>query len=70
MANQKKVVVKGGGENLYRVTVSGRTHSVDKVSVGLISNSYKNIGKADSLEDALSIIRSHSGREIDKIKTW
>ena len=70
MSQSKKVVVNGGGDNLYRVSISGRTHSIDKVSVGLISNSYVNIGKTESLEDALSIIRSHSGCEIDTIKSW
>jgi len=68
MSKRKKVVTKGG--SLYRVTVSGRTHSVAKVKVGFLGDSYKEIGKADSLEDALSIIKSHSGREIDRISNW
>lgn len=67
MSTMKKVVVRGGGSNLYRITVSGRKHSVEKVMVHIFSNSYKNIGRTDSLEDALSLIRSNSGREIESI---
>jgi len=72
---RKKIVVKGSGANLYRITYnetsSGRkTVTVEKVSPGFISSSYKHIGTASSLEDALSIVRSYSGREIDKIADW
>lgn len=69
MTGTKRVVVRGGGSNLYQITVSGRTHSVQKVTVNLLSNSYKNIGRTDSLDDALSLIRSHSGRDIESISS-
>lgn len=70
MSDKKKVVVRGGGSNLYRITVSGKSHSVEKVTVKPLSNAYKNIGRTDSLEDALSLIRSHSGQDIESISGW
>lgn len=70
MSDKKKVVVRGGGSNLYRITVSGKAHSVEKVTVNPLSTSYKNIGRTDSLDDALSLIRSHSGQDIESISGW
>lgn len=62
---QRKVVVKGGGANLYRVSESNGTFHVYKVSVW---GSDSAIGTARRLEDALALIRSHSGREIERIE--
>jgi len=67
MSNDKKVVVKGGGKNLYKISESGGWHYVYKVDVGFFSNSNNSIGKAKSLSDALDIIKSHSGRDIQEI---
>lgn len=67
MSSLKRIVVQGGGNNLYQVRISGTDHLVEKVAVGLISNSYQKLGRAESFDDALSIIRSHSGREIQSI---
>jgi hypothetical protein len=64
--SERQVVVKGGGENLYKVSESGGWFYAYKVSVGLL-NSNKSIGKAKSLGDALELIKSHSGRAIEKI---
>lgn len=64
---KKRVVVKGGGANLYRISISGNKHFVQHASVGLLMNSYKDIGKTSSLDDSLSLIRSHSGNEIKEI---
>ncbi len=66
----KRVVIKGGGSNLYQVTYSSGYYHAYKVNVGIFSNDYDEIGKASSFEDALSIIRSYSGRDIDEISTW
>ena len=65
----KKVVTKGGGDNLFKINISGNKHYVKLVKVGFI-NSYIDIGETRSLEDALSLIRSYSGNEIDKITDW
>lgn len=67
MSNDKKVVVKGGGKNLYKITESGGWYCVYKVDVGLMSNSSNNIGKTKSLPDALDLIKSHSGKDIQEI---
>ena len=67
MSNDKKIVVKGGGKNLYRITESGGWHYVYKVDVGFISNSSNNIGKTKSVSDALDLIKSHSGKDIQEI---
>lgn len=62
---RKKVIVRGGGENLYYVSESGGWFYAKK---GSVWGSDKDIGKARSLEDALSIIKSHSGQEVEKIE--
>ncbi|MDP2433145.1 MAG: hypothetical protein Q8O33_14120 [Pseudomonadota bacterium] len=67
MSNTRRVVVQGGGKNLYKISESGGWHYVYKVDVGFLADSAKNIGKTRSLEDALAIIRSHSGRDIQEI---
>ena len=64
MAN-RKIVVRGGGDNLYWVSDSGGVFYVKK---GSVWGSGTDIGKTTSLDDALSIIKSHSGREIEKIE--
>ena len=62
---KKKVVVRGGGENLYYVSDSSGVFYVTK---GSVWGGGTDIGKANSLEDALAIIRSYSGRDIEKIE--
>jgi hypothetical protein len=67
MSNTRRVVVQGGGKNLYKISESSGWHHVYKVDVGFLTDSSKSIGKTHSLEDALAIIRSHSGRDIQEI---
>lgn len=67
MANEKKVVVKGGGKNLYKISESNGWHYVYKIEVGLMSSGKSEIGKTRSMPDALDLIRSYSGREIQEI---
>lgn len=66
----KKVVVRGGGSNLFKVSCYDGTYSVYKVKVGILTDDKYEIGKSKSFDDALSIIRSYSGREIDHISSW
>lgn len=68
MARVRKVVVQGGGKNLYEIGESGGTFHVRKVTPGPLRDNRTSLGSTSSLEDALSIIRSHSGREIEKIR--
>jgi len=66
----KKVVVKGGGRNLFKVSYYDGTFYVYKVETKPLSNTKQEIGSTRSFEDALSIIRSYSGKEIDHISAW
>jgi hypothetical protein len=66
MAN-KRVVVQGGGHNLYEISEYSGKYTAYKVDVGFISDSKTNIGQASSLEDALTLIKVHSGKEIKEI---
>lgn len=61
---KKRVVVKGGGENLYYVSESSGTYYVYK---GSVWGGDTQIGKARSMTDALAIITSYSGRAIESI---
>tara|TARA_R110002049_G_C8853097_1_gene537514 strand:- start:186 stop:377 length:192 start_codon:yes stop_codon:yes gene_type:complete len=60
---KKKVVVKGGGGNLYYVSESSGDIYVYKGG-GFTDTQ---IGKAKTMEDALALIKSHSGKEIQSI---
>lgn len=62
----KKVVVKGGGSNLYYVAESSDRIYIYKASGGLFGGKTQ-IATAKRLEDALAIIKAHSGRAIDYI---
>ena len=56
---KKKVIVKGGGRNLYYVSESSGTIYVYRGD--------NQIGKTKTMEDALALIRNHSGRDIESI---
>lgn len=63
-----EVVVEGGGENLYEVLEADGRFMTYKVSVNLLlPNTRSSIGVARSLEGALLLIRSHSGKGIKSI---
>ena len=62
--SKRKVVVRGGGKNLYYVSDSNGTFYVKQPG----SWGTKNIGEARNLDDALAIIKSHSGRDIERIE--
>ena len=66
----KKVVVTGGGNNLYRIYISGSRHVVSQVDVNLFSDDINVIGEARTMEDTLNIIKSHSGKSIENISNW
>lgn len=67
MSTDRKVVVKGGGKNLYKVSEYNGWFHVHKVVLGFLSNDNHSLGKTRSLADALDLIRSHSGREIQEV---
>ncbi|WP_156878074.1 hypothetical protein [Sphingopyxis sp. QXT-31] len=65
MGRTRSVAVQGG--NLYEIGEYDGTFYVRRVKVKLLLNAKSDIGKTRSLDDALSLIRSHSGREIKSI---
>jgi len=66
----KRIVVHGGGDNLYRISIYGNKYTVSHVNVKIFTNDISVIGEARSLDDALSIIKSYSGQGIKKITDW
>ena len=65
----KRIVTQGGGQNLYKITGSSSL-DIYQVKVGIISDSKIKIGSSRNLEDALTIIKSHSGNQIKSITNW
>ena len=64
MSNDKRIVVKGGGKNLYKVSEYDGWFYAYKVRE---FSSDDSLGKTRNLKDALDLIKSHSGKEIEKI---
>ena len=67
MGKKTRVVVSGGGENLYEVSESSGWFHAYKVS-GVLFSTRTSIGKAKTFDQALDIIKSHSGRGIQKVE--
>lgn len=67
MSAEWKVVVEGGGHNLYYVREYDDTYYVYQTFVHIPFNESDLIGKVDSLELAIVLIRAHSGEDIEKI---
>jgi len=65
----KRVVTQGGGNNLFKITGTSKLE-IYIVKVDTFSNRTSKIGKANSLDDALSIIKSYSGNQIKEIREW
>jgi hypothetical protein len=66
----RKVVVQGSGKNLFKISEYSGKFTIYQVDVGLLANSHNIIWKASSLEDARSIMRSYSSREIKEVTSW
>ena len=63
---RRRVVVKGGGRNLYFISeASGWVY----VYHGSVWSGDTQIGKVRSVADALSLIKSHSGKDIESVGT-
>lgn len=67
---ERKVVVQGGGSNLYKISEYDGAFYAYKADVGLLSVSLSSIGSARSLSDAIEIIKAHSGKQIETISDW
>lgn len=66
----KRIVVSGGGQNLYKVSGSGSTYTVYKIIANFFFDDIIEVGSAGSFDDALTLIKSHSGKRIEKISNW
>lgn len=65
----KRVVTQGGGQNLYKI-VGSSSLEIFHVKVGTFSDTKNKIGSSRNLDDALSIIKSHSGNQIKEVREW
>ncbi len=61
----KKVTTRN--HKLYKISISDNKHYISVYKGGFLEN-YSRIGETRNLEDALSLIRSHSGSEIRNIR--
>ncbi|MDD5022465.1 MAG: hypothetical protein PHR82_10125 [Endomicrobiaceae bacterium] len=68
MSRKWKVVVEGGADNLYYVSKSDDVFYVYKTTVGWPFDDNDQIGKTDSLELAIMLIKQDSGDDIDHIE--
>lgn len=66
MGSTTKVVVRGGGRNLYEISESSGWFYAYQVKVNLFDER-NSIGKASTFDQALNLIRSHSGRDIESV---
>lgn len=66
MAKRTTVVVRGGGKNLYEVSESGGWFHAYKVNVWVV-NTRVDIGRARTFNQALDLIKSHSGKAIEAV---
>jgi hypothetical protein len=64
---KRRVVVEGGGANLYEIYESGGSFTAYHVRVKLLSDERIRIGSGRSLQDAIAIIQAHSGHRIKSI---
>lgn len=65
-----KVVTKGGGNNLFKVSEYDRMFYVSMEGLGFFATGAKSLGKAGSLQYALELIKAHTGKDIEKITDW
>jgi hypothetical protein len=60
--------VKGGNDNLYYISEYDDVFYVYQTTVGIPFDDNDQIGKTDSLELAITLIKEHSGDDIDSIR--
>ena len=65
---KKRVVIHDGGNNLFKVLGLDKLY-VYQVSGDFITKNIK-IGSTRSLDDALSLIKAYSGKQIKEIREW
>lgn len=65
MSRVRKVTVEGGA--LYEITEYEGKYWASKVTVEILNDSRTSIGSARKLDDALALIKAHSGRQIRSV---
>ena len=65
MASVIRVVVEGGGHNLYYIRRRHDEYQIYHHRVGLIWDDENLVGTADDSDEAIEMIKSHSGEDID-----
>lgn len=65
---KKRVVTQGKGNNLFKI--SGLNKLIIYQVYGDFTTENKKIGSARSLDDALSLIKAYSGKQIKEIREW
>lgn len=68
MSKDAKVVVHGGGANLYRISEHDGWFHAYHVDSSILAFTDRNIGKARTFQGALELIKSHSGKEVKEIR--
>ena len=68
--SDKKIVVQGGGKNLFRISESSGWFHASECDPGFLSNSFTSIGKARTLAEALTLIKSYTGKNVQSMSDW
>jgi hypothetical protein len=70
MSTKTRVVVEGGGDDLYQISEYNGTFYVYTAGEGFFSTGKTSIGETDSFDKAISLIKAHSGRTIKRMSDW
>lgn len=65
-----RVVVEGKGMNLFKVVEASGWFHAYQVDPGFFSDTNVSVGKSRSLADALTLIRSFTGKNIKSMSEW
>ena len=67
----KKVVVQGGGKNLFRIweDSKGWFHA-SECDPGFLTDDFTSIGKAQTLAEAIVLIKAYTGKNVQSMSDW
>lgn len=67
MARVFRVIVEGGGRNLYYIRARDDVFHVFHHRVNVVWDEENLVGVADDANEAIEMVKEHSGEEIDSI---
>lgn len=67
MSRVIRVVVEGGGRNLYYIRARAGEFHVYHHRVNLIWDDENLVGSADDADDAIELVREHAGEEVESV---